>query len=94
MNFRSISKSKDLDLLNCIGEEAKVDSAKTEESKYWFPSHARKRTENAGLDINANVTPDSTTFYQKKNKIRSSAISDKKCTKKSTDKNKKFTEYI
>jgi hypothetical protein len=40
--------NKDPDSLNCIGEEARVDSAKTEESKYWFPSHARKRSkENA-----------------------------------------------
>ena len=51
LNFRSISKARDLDLLNCIGEEAKVDSAKTEESKYWFPSHARKRSDNAGSEI-------------------------------------------
>ncbi len=67
LNFRSISKARDLDLLNCIGEEAKVDSAKTEESKYWFPSHARKRSENAGSEITANNTPGPTTFYQKKN---------------------------
>ena len=66
LNFRSISKARDLDLLNCIGEEAKVDSAKTEESKYWFPSHARKRSENAGSEITANITPGPTTFYQKK----------------------------
>jgi hypothetical protein len=53
---------KDIDLLHCIGEEAKVDSAKTEESKYWFPSHARKRSDNAGSEMAANIPPGPTTF--------------------------------
>jgi hypothetical protein len=41
--------------MNCIGEEAKVDSAKTEESKYWFPSHARKRSENIMAESTTNL---------------------------------------
>jgi hypothetical protein len=32
-----------------------VDSAKTEESKYWFPSHARKRSENINADHGADL---------------------------------------
>ena len=70
LNFRSNSNIKELDHLNCIGEEAKVDSAKTEESKYWFPSHARKRSENTAADA-INKPPGSTDLQPLK-KIRSS----------------------
>lgn len=71
LNFRSNSNVKELDHLNCIGEEAKVDSAKTEESKYWFPSHARKRSENTAAEIAVNHPPGSTALQPLKKKTSS-----------------------
>lgn len=71
LNFRSYSNIKELEHLNCIGEEAKVDSAKTEESKYWFPSHARKRSENTAAENSLNNPPGSSALHLNKN-VRSS----------------------
>ena len=47
-----------------------MDSAKTEESKYWFPSHARKRSENAAAELAVSNMQSKATSYPLK--LRSS----------------------